>query len=1530
MRPVPFSSHHSSSLTRVNRAVLGRRVTVTSAFFSLFPSPPRFISWSLHSQGAPTALGFLGFSSLSLSLSSAQMFPAEDSQSLTLEELTWLSASALIENQHALSESPTPDRDSRALFNAVFGDSQEELDVERDEDNDDPRPHSRRGSPPLPPMSTLPRRAHAPSFASGSASLTPSMAGSSISVTGSSGPPLTPSTPLTPSPSPSPSQSSSTSHQFQPGRQPITPPPTPPRRHLQTPRYLSHINDPYHHPINGAGALTPPSPSPSVSCSTLSSTLSSRQTEWIYRRPKANSSVPQGVNNIANGNGSGSTLLSRHRSTSATASCSSQQVSRSPSIASSSHRIITNTTTTNANVNASDNTTAVNHPSSSAPTTSTTVVPLHGSGSGSSSSSSTRSPSKSKLKQGRLHAAPSSSAAAAASPALGAIGTATSPKPRPSSPIFISSTTQLVDSGSPPVSPTTHGLERSPSLASNVTSKSYTNGGRLVRSPTLNASASSLHLQSSIRVSPLKNRHGRSGGGSVNGGGELGSGSDANSTVVAHVAQQSQPLTTSLTAGTTGLERSFSNTSTTTNRSIGKPIWSALRSSGGLSTTAPKPSSPSGSATTPTSMGATIATARHERERNRILKLKAIPSHGQISLDSSVTPTFVTPPPAVSLPLFAPSSSSAKDTPPRTPARMRHTLSGASTTTVSSFLPQQKDNDRSYQRRDKFASAPPLPVTIVGANANANTRFTSPRTQMTSGLGSATATSMSSTTTPALLHSGVKMSPSLSSSPSPSTSRAVPAETSKSRKRRSSSSSSANHHPSRRDRTSSFTSQISIATATTTQTSATTGTSNSCSSSSSIQSQCQPATPTTTPSPVPVAHIPNNLSSKPVPVPRATAAAAAYNFRRTSSSNSSVMTGSPSYTPPSYHLHGNGGEKKPVSSFIQHQHPPYQHRHQRQSSTSSSVSFNGIGGGGGLSLGLGLGGGSTAAASARSQAYAQLTGTAANMKVAGSLGLGFGLGGGGGGNSTTATTASSSKRRRPSTSPGPGSGSGSETSSIHSNSFGQRYGFGQRQHQQSVVNGGGSASTLMPSPPTAHHHSSRPTRSSLTNHGTPSSMARSASRASTSSPPYAPSHNHASLSKKSILTRTSSMSTKGSACGGTVKSVKFVEIPEVHYRSGCYEHDGNEYIYGFDNGSNGGGGGSAEDDVEEEEEEGEDDEIPAVGARGEGQEGMVLRECMGLDIEAIDMDIDTYLGPPKSPVEEHEEKESKYSFRKLGFGFLSRGRKESRREEDESKDSIVPPPLEKEEKTSSGFGLKRLMGFTARKAPPPPLSLSISAPIPLAPKSPTTTTLVEPSSPLGNKKRSTSPPVSPRKAISGPYVLGSHLPSSRSPPTHSPIPSPSSSFLHQQMTSRSIPTSSSHTSLNRLQAGRQTGPHRSRSLRSTHRTNASLTTVTSLGMNTERPVGPNIAGTRPKGFVVGAGSVLSVDAVPGPLKSAPSYESFRSAKSYGGRSVRSEVGSMKSAKSVGAGSLRSFRTWMNRSVNVGSRGDVGIAVAVAE
>ncbi|KXN87560.1 hypothetical protein AN958_08494 [Leucoagaricus sp. SymC.cos] len=652
-------------------------------------------------------------------------------------------------------------------------------------------------------------------------------------------------------------------------------------------------------------------------------------------------------------------------------------------------------------------------------------------------------------------------------------------------------------------------------------------------------------------------------------------------------------------------------------------------------------------------------------------------------------------------------------------------------------------------------------------------------------------------------------------------------------------------------------------------------------------------------------------------------------------------------TPPSFpyhhHLHGlgnGGGEKR--SQFLSNHQPPYQHRHQRQNSTSSSVSFNGTG------VGFGnTNGGNTAAAIAasvaRSQAYAQLTGTATVV----GLGLGMGVPGG-----NANVTSASSKRRRPSTSPGSTTGSGSETSSIHSqlSPYGRRFAQSQRLGSEpgsETLVGNRSANTLMPLSSSAPSSTSRPTPSSsvsLSHYG------NSVVTRSPRSPHHAPLHHlTSSLPKsKSILTRTSSMSTKNSGCGGTVKSVKFVEIPEVHYRSGCYDQDGNEYVYGYD-----GGGPSGSDDADggdgsrDEDQDMDEDDNLAVGAKGEGQEGMVLRECMGLDIEAIDMDIDTYLGVGKAvEAEEGGEKESKLSFKRmpgLGWGFLSKSKKaekENRREEDESKDSIVPPTeveqkKEEKDKSSSGFGLKRLMGFTARKTPPPPLSLSISSPFSLGPKSPTTVAAsqTERSTEQRKTKQSTSPPVSPRKPISGPYALGSRLPS-RSPPTHSSLPSPSSSFIQQPISSRFNPASSSNTSLNRTNQGRQfsmnnhgNATHRSRSIRSTHRTNPSLTTVTNLGMNTERPVGPNIAGTRPKGFV-GNDEVLSLNAVP--LKNATSCESFRSARSYGGRSVRSEVGSMKSAKSVGGGSTRSFRTWMNRNgVGQGYSG-TNVAVAVAE
>jgi len=90
------------------------------------------------------------------------------------------------------------------------------------------------------------------------------------------------------------------------------------------------------------------------------------------------------------------------------------------------------------------------------------------------------------------------------------------------------------------------------------------------------------------------------------------------------------------------------------------------------------------------------------------------------------------------------------------------------------------------------------------------------------------------------------------------------------------------------------------------------------------------------------------------------------------------------------------------------------------------------------------------------------------------------------------------------------------------------------------------------------------------------------------------------------------------------------------------------------------------------------------------------------------------------------------------------------------------------------------------------------------------------------------------------------------------------------------------------------------------------------GMNTERPVGPNVAGrTRPKGIVMGADAFQSVNSL---IKNASSYESFQSAKSCGGRS--DDVDSM---KSVGAGSMRTFRAWMNK---IGTGGGGGECVAV--
>lgn len=1034
-------------------------------------------------------------------------------------------------------------------------------------------------------------------------------------------------------------------------------------------------------------------------------------------------------------------------------------------------------------------------------------------------------------------------------------------KPRPSSPVLISSTIQLVDTGSP------SGLERSPSICSNVTShsQSYRGGvhgsGRWVASPMLNSSMSNLQLQSSIRVSSLKNRH---GGGSSGGGDNWLMTDPGSSSLVTggQVAERRYPSATTvptLVDTTTVFERSSSTTSVTTNRRTGKPIWSAFHSGHGGAKS---------------SVLSIPVFATKSPERNRILKLKSIPSQTQISIDSSMTPTFVVPPPAASLPLFIPSNpSSSKSTynlknakhaneKIRAPIRIRHSLSATSATRAGSSPLPQRDQDRS-------ASAPSLPVSFVEAN------------------------SRSGDASPTLPHSGMKMSPSLLSSLSPlPPPMPCPTVGNRRRRRRSSSSSSSNTNQifSSRDRISSFTSQTSIATATTARTSMTNRTLSSCSTTTSslANSQCTL-----------IPQGSSDITSKPITlVPGA-------HYLRRSSSNSN------GYTPASHHLHGHGREKR----FLRNQ--SYQHRHQRQGSTTSNISFDGAGEGG-----------NTAAASARSQAYAQLTGTAT------AAGMGLGLG-----TITNANKDVGPRRRRPSTSPGSGLGS----TIVNWSPYGQRHGLGTGGSiAASTANG--SASTLMPSPsssPPYQHHSKVAHSSliSLSHYGNPSSITRTPSRVS--SPPSTPSHHFSSSPKsKSILTRASSLSTKASACGGMVKSVKFVEIPEVYYRSGYYEHDGKEFIYGCDTGN--------ADKEEDEEDEGEDG-IPAVGARGEGQEGMVLRECSGMDIEAIDMDIDTYLGTHKHFSE--ESKEPKYGFKKMGWGFLSRGRrveKENQREqEDESKESIIPPPpppyehgqkrVEKE-KTTSGFGLRRLMGLTTRKAPPPPLSLSISSPAPLSPKSPRCLVQVEEKTRQRNKKQSTSPHVSPRKPISGPYVLGSHLPS-RSPSTHSPMPSPSSSFLHQQIPGRPIPMSSSNTSLNKMHGGRQCehqnletlstvsqgcgSHHRSRSLRNTHQLNTSLTTITNFGMNTERPVGPNVAGTRPKGFVIGTDAFLSVNAVPVPLKNASSYESFRSAKSYGGWS---DKGSMRSAKSAGTSSMRTFRTWMNK-IGTGVYGGVGVAVA---
>lgn len=554
-----------------------------------------------------------------------------------------------------------------------------------------------------------------------------------------------------------------------------------------------------------------------------------------------------------------------------------------------------------------------------------------------------------------------------------------------------------------------------------------------------------------------------------------------------------------------------------------------------------------------------------------------------------------------------------------------------------------------------------------------------------------------------------------------------------------------------------------------------------------------------------------------------------------------------------------------------------------------------------------MGGGTAAASAARSQAYEQLT-----------------------------RKGSATRPRRPSTAPG------SDTSSIRSIPYlhqsglggigtGIRYG-NVNGHDTSVM------SSSSPSPSTPYSSSSTPhphnlSSISLSHYG--NSYVSHSSHAPLT--PHAP--HHYPSKAKSILTRTSSISTKGSAHGGTIKSVKFVEKPEVYYQSGYYEQDGKEYIDGHEAGNDTHSYGNIDDDDDDDGDGG-----LSVGAKGEGREGKVLKEYMGIDVGAIDMDINTYLGSGvEEEVKEEEVKTPCKRKQGLGWNFLLKGwkedkDKETRKGDDENscpasvKEQKKTEEEKSEERTSSGLSLKRLMGI-GRKIPPPSLSISISSPFPLGLRS----TANGDTDANRNKKQSTSPPVSPCKpAISGPYVLGSHLPS-RSPPSQSPIPSPSASLLHHTtMPTRSIPTSPSNTSLSRLNnqskrhynqyqsssvAASGSTSHYTRSMQEKYRSSNPATAANGIGMSTERPIGPNVAGTRPKG-IIGSG-VLDLTAVP--LKNAPSYESLRSTQSYGGRS---EAGSVKSARSAGGASVRSFKTWMSKAG--GGFGNGGVTVAIAE
>ncbi|KAJ3501793.1 hypothetical protein NMY22_g18805 [Coprinellus aureogranulatus] len=191
---------------------------------------------------------------------------------------------------------------------------------------------------------------------------------------------------------------------------------------------------------------------------------------------------------------------------------------------------------------------------------------------------------------------------------------------------------------------------------------------------------------------------------------------------------------------------------------------------------------------------------------------------------------------------------------------------------------------------------------------------------------------------------------------------------------------------------------------------------------------------------------------------------------------------------------------------------------------------------------------------------------------------------------------------------------------------------------------------------------------------------------------------------KSILTRSSSISTKDSAITPSNKSVKFVEVPTVHYSSAGYWGD-----------------------------------VDGTDRRTQPEAGVGIDHNMGMDVDSMDMGATP---PPRV-------NGGAWNVNRLGFAS-SQWANTAEYDMD-----IDPPPRIPQEEKNSSFSLKRLMSLSRRSS----VSTSASSSRRKSSASTSSTATITPGNflptNLGKSEQQQPPPTPPKPAISGPYALGS-------------------------------------------------------------------------------------------------------------------------------------------------------------------------------